>query len=228
MVLFALDCIIEHGDHMNKEQRQSHIIRLLEQSSDDHIMGTREIAESLGVSEITVRRDLQELSEEGLIQRRHGGAGPLRRKNTVSSKAVGFLLVSRTNKYGDPFFNAVLEGTDQRLQELGYRVVVDTQAETMSAARASAVFQAIPVSGVIVAGTALGSEAIEYLKQHMRALVVTGAKLNPGYDAVTFDGYDGMRQMVSHLVACGYRRLGFVTGLADPDRKSTRLNSSHS
>src|SRR6185369_15839303 len=100
---------------MNKEARQSRIVELLEQSNNDQILGTREIAETLGVSEITVRRDLQELSQEGLIQRRHGGAGPARRKDSSPSKEVGFVLVSRNNKYGDPFFNAVLEGADQKL-----------------------------------------------------------------------------------------------------------------
>lgn len=181
------------------------------------MLGTRELAEDLGVSEITVRRDLQELSQEGLIQRRHGGAGPVRRKEHVPAKEVGFVLVSRSNKYADPFFNAVLEGADKRLQELGYRIAyINTQAEVMSAARASAVFQATSVSGVILAGTALGSEAIEYLKAHIRALVVTGGTIGPGYDEITFDGYDGIRQMVDHLVACDYRRLGYVTGLPDP------------
>lgn len=202
---------------MNKEERQSRIVQLLEQSDNDQILGTREIAETLGVSEITVRRDLQELSQEGLIQRRHGGAGPARRKDSGPLKEVGFVLVSRNNKYGDPFFNAVLEGAEQKLQGLGYRIAyINTQSEIMSAARASDVFQATSVGGVILAGTALGSEAIGYLKQHIRALVVTGGTIGPGYDEITFDGYNGMRQMVKHLVERGYRRLGYVTGHPDP------------
>jgi len=201
---------------MNKETRQSRIIQLLEKSEQDRVLGTRELAEDLGVSEITVRRDLQELSQEGLLQRRHGGAGRVRRREPTAAKEVGFVLVSRSNKYGDPFFNAVLEGADKRLQELGYRIAyINTHAEIMSAARASTVFQSTTTSGVILAGTAVGSEAIEYLKQHIQALVVTGGTIGPGYDEINFDGYNGMRQMVDYLVGRGYRRLGFVTGFPD-------------
>ncbi len=201
---------------MNKEARQHRIIQLLEQSDNTRILGTREIAANLGVSEITVRRDLQELSQEGLIQRRHGGAEPLRPKEQPAQKEVGFVLVSRTSKFSDPFFNAVLEGADQRLRELGYRIAyINTQSEILSPAWAPTVFQATPVAGMILAGTALGTEGIEYLKQHIRALVVTAGTIGPGYDEVTFDGYHGMRQIVDHLVSRGYRRLGYITGLPD-------------
>ena len=59
---------------MNKEQRQHRILHLIEHSNGEHMLGTRELAEQLGVSEMTVRRDLQELSEDGLLRRQHGGA----------------------------------------------------------------------------------------------------------------------------------------------------------
>ena len=63
---------------MNKEERRNRIIQLIEQSDQKQIVGTRQLAEHLGVSEMTVRRDLQELSQEGLLLRQHGGAGRTR------------------------------------------------------------------------------------------------------------------------------------------------------
>jgi DeoR family transcriptional regulator of aga operon len=48
--------------------------RILELLSKDGSVGVAELAEELGVSEATVRRDLQALSEQRLLERAHGGA----------------------------------------------------------------------------------------------------------------------------------------------------------
>src|SRR5262245_26802946 len=114
---------------MNKENRQNRIIQLIEQSDGKQLLGTRQLSEYLGVSEMTVRRDLQELSREGLVQRQHGGASPVRSQRERSTKEIGIWRVGR-GKYSDPFFNEVLEGVDEKLQELGYRIAyINTRAE---------------------------------------------------------------------------------------------------
>lgn len=56
-------------------QRQRRILRLLEEEGG---VRTHELAERLGISEATVRRDLAALAERGLVERTHGGALPLR------------------------------------------------------------------------------------------------------------------------------------------------------
>jgi DNA-binding LacI/PurR family transcriptional regulator len=201
---------------MNKEKRQNRIIQLIEQSDKKKILGTRELAEDLGVSEMTVRRDLQELSEEGLLQRQHGGAGRVRPKVKTQQKEVGILLVSRTGKYSDPFFNAVLEAVDQRLHELGYRIAyINTHAEIADAEQADHLFETKAVSGLILVGPPLGTEPVDYIKSHISAVVNIAGSIGPDVDAITFDGYSGMRQMVDHLVNRGYRRLGFIAGHFD-------------
>lgn len=56
---------------MFAEERKGRILTMLEAHSSIKVS---EIAGMLGVSESTVRRDLQELEEEGLLTRTHGGA----------------------------------------------------------------------------------------------------------------------------------------------------------
>ncbi len=58
----------------------------------------------------------------------------------------------------------------------------------------------------------MSTEPEQYLKAHIRALVSIAGSIGVGFDTVTFDGYNGIRRMVDHLVARGYRRLGFITG----------------
>src|SRR5687767_7739438 len=99
-------------ENMNKEARRQVIIQLVEQSGGQQLLRTRELAEQFGVSEMTVRRDLRELSLGGFLRRLHGGAFPVRTQRDQLRKEIGVLLVSKTGKYMDPFFNAILEGAD--------------------------------------------------------------------------------------------------------------------
>ncbi|HET7839406.1 MAG TPA: DeoR/GlpR family DNA-binding transcription regulator [Rectinemataceae bacterium] len=52
-------------------QRRQKLIQLLEREGGSKVL---ELRERLGVSEITIRRDLEELADEGLVERYHGGA----------------------------------------------------------------------------------------------------------------------------------------------------------
>ncbi len=201
---------------MTKLERQQQIIRLLEQNDDQETLGTRVLAERFGVSEMTIRRDLDELAESGRLRRQHGGAAPIRRAQEPPRREIGVVLELKIAKYSDPFFNSVLEGADRQLQALGYRIAyINTGAEVITAAQAHDLLRAVSVSGIIVVGPPLGAESIEYLKANVRVLVGTLESLGSDHDAVTFDGYNGMRRMVDHVVGRGRRRLGFITGRYD-------------
>ncbi|MEO8613307.1 MAG: substrate-binding domain-containing protein [Chloroflexota bacterium] len=200
---------------MNKEQRQHHILHLIEDSNGQHMLGTRELAEQFGVSEMTVRRDLQELSQDGLLRRQHGGAAPLRQANDHQLREVGIVLVSTTGKYADPFFNAILEGVDQKLPQLGYRIAyINTRSQISTAAQAQEMLRNHPVDGIILFGY-VGEESIEYLRSNVRALIQTTDAVSPDVATIGFDGYRGIQEMVKHLINRGYRRLGFITGNYD-------------
>src|SRR5271154_3636318 len=58
---------------MLTQQRKSHILSVLRR---DGQVVAKALSAELSVSEDTIRRDLRELAEEGLLQRVHGGALP--------------------------------------------------------------------------------------------------------------------------------------------------------
>jgi LacI family transcriptional regulator len=203
---------------MNKDERQNRILQLIQASDGTRILGTREFAEQLSVSEMTVRRDLQEMAQAGLLSRQHGGATlaqpQIPRKQPL--KEVGIILISRTGKYNDPFFNAVLEGADRKLQSLGYRIAyINTGAEISTAAQAQELLESTSISGIILVGPPLGVESITYLRENLRPLVGTIEPISDDYDTITFDGYAGIQNMVTYLVEQGHRRIGFITGRND-------------
>src|SRR3712207_6103604 len=56
-----------------RERRQQEILEELERSGSVLVAS---LSRSLGVSDMTVRRDLEELSARNLLRKVHGGAGP--------------------------------------------------------------------------------------------------------------------------------------------------------
>lgn len=199
---------------MNKRERQNRIMQLIEQSRDG-MVSTRALAQQFSVSEMTIRRDLQVLAQEGLLRRQHGGVSAVPRTSQRTRKEIGVILVSVTGKYSDPFYNAVLEGVDARLHELGYRIsYINTRSVIRTSGQARDLLRSVPVDGIILAGN-IEDEGIEFLRNNVRAMIQTTETHRPDIDTVSFDGYNGMRQMVDHLVGLGRRRLGFITGRYD-------------
>src|ERR1700726_1553659 len=58
---------------MLTQQRKSHILEVLRR---DGQVVAKKLSAALSVSEDTIRRDLREMAQEGLLQRVHGGALP--------------------------------------------------------------------------------------------------------------------------------------------------------
>lgn len=69
--------------NLSQAQRSQHVLRLLE--TRDYV-AVRELSETFGVSEVTVRSDLGELARQGLVARIRGGVSALERGQTE----VGF------------------------------------------------------------------------------------------------------------------------------------------
>ncbi|QPC84581.1 DeoR/GlpR family transcriptional regulator [Phototrophicus methaneseepsis] len=203
---------------MNKTERQQKILELInDTSSQQDLLSTRDLAQNLNISETTIRRDFQELADAGLILRQHGGALPQKQRTRANIRGeIGVLLVSRMDRYSDPFFNEVLEGADQRLTELGYRTAyVKTYYHVATVPQTKALLESNPVDGILMLGTHKFAESVTYLRQHIEHLVTTVHSIGREYDLITFDGFDGMQMVTQHLIRLGHQRIGFITGYKD-------------
>ena len=63
-------------------------MQILEEVRSRGVVSVEELSESLGVSHITIRRDLDRLSREGSLLRRHGGAAPVGEEGSVPEKLL--------------------------------------------------------------------------------------------------------------------------------------------
>lgn len=202
---------------MNKQQRHDLVLDVLEKEGGKRVVSTRELAEQLAVSEMTIRRDLYELAQAGLIVRQHGGATLPRRAITPPTPRgqIGILLTFGKDKYADPFFNEVLQGADRKMQERGYRIAYTFSfADVYTKEQAHDLLHSYPVDGIILIGAHF-SRSVEYLKENAKILVSTNYSLGPDHDAILLDGVTGIYSLVTHLAKLGRRRLGFITGYPD-------------
>ncbi|MCY3780780.1 MAG: substrate-binding domain-containing protein [Chloroflexi bacterium] len=200
---------------MNKSKRQDLILQQLLNAAPQQLHATSELAEQFGVSESTIRRDLQHLADSGLLQRQYGGAQLRQPAESTDMGSVGILLVSRIDKYRDPFYNMVLEGVDRGLERFGYHIAfVKTLYEIGTTAQAERLLESFDIKGLILLGTD-NSESITYLRQHVSPIVSMTDKHDIEDDLVIFDGEHGIRMMVRHLANLEYGRLAFITGYAD-------------
>lgn len=201
-------------------------VAILERVARDGEVRVASLAEDLGVSPITVRRDLLRLAQENLVEQVHGGARCT--ASTPASTAAGdaaratLAIVTPSLQY---YWPAIVNGARRAADEHGTRLLV--QASSAGAADNLAVLDELAADPSIDAlifapdlQSGLHSERIiERLQsvdlpvvlaeRSLRALGVHGRSL----DSVRTDHASGAAMALRHLAALGHER---VTMLCDP------------
>jgi|LSQX01.2.fsa_nt_gb DeoR/GlpR family transcriptional regulator of sugar metabolism len=108
---------------MRLNPRQSEIVELLESG---HRVSVGELAQRFGVSNMTIRRDLSHLEEQGLVVRTHGGG--------VATGSLRFLHALLSRREASPLKTAIGRRA-ARLIEPGQTIMVDTGTTALEVAR---------------------------------------------------------------------------------------------
>lgn len=201
---------------MKKSERHHTILEMMQNASSDRLLSTKELASQFDVSETTIRRDFQELSHAGLVQRQYGGAHSVKSApNATQLGQVGILLGSRIDKYSDPFYNLVLQGADKKLGELGYHVAyVKTYYEVGTEEQARELLDTFDVDGIILLGSSKHN-SIRYLRTSFSPVVSVTDMRHFNDDSILFDGENGMHVIIEHLAQMGYCRPAYISGQED-------------
>ena len=200
---------------MKKSERQGLIVRQAQGAEPQQLLSTQELARQFDVSETTIRRDFQQLASAGLMQRQYGGAQLSQPQSNIDLGQVGILLLSRIDKYRDPFYNMVLEGVDRELERLGFHIAfVKTLHEIDSTSSAERLLDAHDIKGLVLLGDG-PNESVAYLRRNIRPIVTVTDRQALDNDQISFAGEWGMRLMVDHLAALGHSRLAFISGYRD-------------
>ncbi|MEV8377035.1 substrate-binding domain-containing protein [Kribbella sp. NPDC056861] len=178
-----------------------------------------ELAAELGVSAITVRRDLAELDTAGLLRRVHGGAigttpAPVRgvQGSPGSQLTIGIIVPSSTFYYTD-----VIRGAEAMAERYGARLVLGVSGYDVAVEQE----RLEKVLGIGVAGlllsTALGDGRAAEAAKMLDAIDVPVVLMERAfgfpdatreYDHVRTDHAHGALLALRHLVSLGHRKIG--------------------
>ncbi|WP_154794486.1 LacI family DNA-binding transcriptional regulator [Occultella kanbiaonis] len=211
---------------MVRAARHDRLLRLLR---TEGVIAVARAAAAFDVTEMTIRRDLAEMAEAGLLERVHGGAvlpAPAggRTPRPRPALRIGFLTPNVTYYYG-----TVIKGAEAAASSLGYRLIYGAHfSRTTTELRRLDQLGQLDVDGLIVTP---GHESEAKLATYQRLdeistpLVVCERPLSfPDLrverDRVSSDHAYGALLGFQHLAALGHHR---VTWASVPTATSTAL-----
>ncbi|KTG30973.1 HTH-type transcriptional regulator GlpR [Haloferax profundi] len=187
-------------------ERKRRIVELVSESDGRSVEG---LSEDLGYSKATIRRDLRELEDRGLVERSHGGAVPVTsvgREQTYGQKEVQNLDAKR----------AIAKRAVEELAE-GQVVFFDAGTTTMEVART------VPKDGTVLAVTNSPRLAIE-LNDEDNEVKLTGGTLRRRTRALVGPTAESFMQRTNFdVLFLGTNALDVESGLTTPNEDEARM-----
>ncbi|MEV4776058.1 substrate-binding domain-containing protein [Microbacterium sp. LWH12-1.2] len=204
--------------------RHAHILAALVR---DGIVRVSQLTEELGVAPVTLRRDLQQLEEEGHLERVHGGAVPtsgavsVDATESVSGGAIAVLVPSLAY-----YWPGVFRGMEAEAQRRGLRLVLRGASYELQDERPvlERLVASDDIRGLIVApnpDAAHAQDVVQWLASSdiPSVFVERDAVVLPGrepVESVTTDHAFGAVLAARHLAELGHRRLGLIVSRDSP------------
>ncbi|WP_407359197.1 substrate-binding domain-containing protein [Microbacterium sp. LTA6] len=204
--------------------RHAHILAALVR---DGIVRVSQLTEELGVAPVTLRRDLQQLEEEGHLERVHGGAVPtsgavsVEATESVSGGAIAVLVPSLAY-----YWPGVFRGMEAEAQRRGLRLVLRGASYELQDERPvlERLVASDDIRGLIVApnpDAAHAQDVVQWLASSdiPSVFVERDAVVLPGrepVESVTTDHAFGAVLAARHLAELGHRRLGLIVSRDSP------------
>ncbi|WP_028047281.1 substrate-binding domain-containing protein [Cellulomonas sp. URHE0023] len=215
--------------------------QVLEALRRDGSVRVSDLTRELGVTAVTVRRDIAQLADEGLVQRVHGGAtlvGPAVADEAPAAPADGERRRPHARDLGmlvpslDYYWPDVVRGAEEVARENGLRIrlrgssyesVDDRPQLERFVARGS-------IAGLLVAPRLESPRAattLEWLASTGLPTVLVERQATVGdhhapMESVMTDHALGAAMAVRHLVALGHTKVGLVTNTPSPTSPHVR------
>ncbi|WP_378145120.1 substrate-binding domain-containing protein [Cnuibacter sp. UC19_7] len=205
--------------------------RILAQLREKGSVSVSVLARQLGVSELTVRRDVNALAQQGLVTRVHGGATLRSVLDTTRAPASGptpRYVIGMVVPSLDYYWPQIVNGA--RAEAARLRTTLLLRASTYDARdqrrQVEALLRTPALDGLIVAPDTTGEGALDTLRwlDALPVPVVLAERRVPAaasalrLDSVASDHEVGAALAVRHLREAGHTRIGLFTQRDNPSR----------
>jgi DeoR family transcriptional regulator, aga operon transcriptional repressor len=195
-------------DPMLIDERRQHILGLVQNNGRVLV---HELSGTLGISQITIRKDLDHLQAKGLIHRTHGGALP------ISAGALFDPSLQEKQKQHSHEKERIAEAAAKLVQE-GQCVMLDSGTTTTAVAHALRRFTQLTVitNGVNIAADLAGTDF---------DVILTGGMLRKNsFSLVGPLAEDVLEEMHADLLFLGVDGFDLEIGLTTPNVLESRVN----
>ncbi|MFE5407529.1 substrate-binding domain-containing protein [Microbacterium sp. NPDC056569] len=206
--------------------RREHILDELRRSGSVRVAG---LARQLGVSELTIRRDIGLLADRGLVTRVHGGATLRSRLDTTVPASAGAAIRFRVGMVVPSlsyYWPHIMIGARAAATELGVQLILRGATYSVDDQRRqiASLVESGSLHGLIAAPETLGADgrALLHWLEALPIPVVLAERRVPstlaltGLEWVTTDHVFGGSLAADHLASLGHRRVGILTSAGSP------------
>ena len=195
-----------------------------------------DLADRLGVTPVTIRRDIKQLTDEGVLRRVHGGAALNESVRMETPTSVSHLPLPETTigilvPTLDYYWPGVIQGAKAEAELLGARLVLrSTSYEATDDRDQIKGLLDSGANGLVLAPDVRNEESVATLEwivdQGIPVVLVEReaqllGTLEP-VEAVNTDHLAGARTAVQHLAELGHERIGYMASNRSPHRKDIR------
>jgi DeoR family transcriptional regulator of aga operon len=198
----------EPNDNMLIDERRRHILSLV-QSQGRVLVG--ELSRTLGISQITIRKDLEHLQSRGLVQRTHGGALRLQ---------SGALFDPSLQEKQKQHSQEKLRIADQaaRMVQEGQCVMLDSGTTTTAVAHALKRFSQLTLITNAV------NIAADLASTNFEVILIGGTLRKNSFSLVGPLAEDVLEEMHADILFLGVDGFDVETGITTPNFLESRVN----
>lgn len=198
----------ESNDNMLIDERRRHILSLVH-SQGRVLVG--ELSRTLGISQITIRKDLEHLQSRGLVQRTHGGA--LR----LQSGALFDPSLQEKQKQHSQEKQRIADQAARMVQE-GQCVMLDSGTTTTAVAHALKRFSQLTlITNAVNIAADLASTSFE-------VILIGGTLRKNSFSLVGPLAEDVLEEMHADILFLGVDGFDVETGITTPNFLESRVN----
>jgi DeoR family transcriptional regulator of aga operon len=196
------------GDAMLIEERRQHIVQL---AYNEGRVRVRELSKALGISQITIRKDLDYLQSKGLLQRSHGGAIP-------AQPGALFDPSLQEKEKSHHFEKERIAAAAAQMVEEGECVMLDSGTTTTCVAHALKKFSRLTVitNAVNIAAELTGTD--------FEVLLTGGIVRKNSFSVVGPLAEDMLAEMHADILFLGVDGFDLEVGLTTPNLLESRVN----
>lgn len=189
-----------------------------EYSCGDILPSEREIGEIYSVERTTVRKALQLLVEEGVVEKKAGKGTVVIYSNNnfpttigkIEKKSIAFLLPQSkddNNKITQPFYSQLFYSAEKLCQKKGYSLVYSTLHEEDDILE---FIENNKYAGIIFVSNISPQHIDKAISKKIPSVVVNG--YNNKIPSILADNFLGMYKACKFLVNNGHRKIALITG----------------